>query len=85
MDIQVNSRKNIRFFITGHYDFLGGFWESENFKYFESNKMKILIFFLPMVISFDYYYISNNKIFICGNKSESPFNFNWYEAQSGFI
>ena len=37
MDIQVNSRKNIRFFITGHYDFLGGFWESENFKYFDTH------------------------------------------------
>ena len=36
-----------------------------------------------MVISFDYYYISNNKILTCGNKSENPFNINWYEAQSG--
>ena len=34
--------------------------------------MKFLIFFLSMVISFDYfYYLSNNKI--CGNKSESSY------------
>ena len=45
--------------------------------------MKIFIFFLPMVISFGYYNISNNKILICGNKTENSFNFNWYEAQSG--
>ena len=31
-----------------------------------------------MVISFDYYYISNNKIFMCGNKSENPLNINWH-------
>ena len=40
------------------------------------------IFFLPLVIIFDYYYISNYKIFMCGNNSEYPFIIHWYGAQS---
>ena len=47
--------------------------------------MKILNFFVPMVIIFDYYYISNNKILIYGNKSEYALNINWYEAQYGSL
>jgi len=48
--------------------------------------MKILIWicFLPLVFSFDYYYIiNNNQILTCGNTSEQAFNFNWYKAESG--
>ena len=47
-------------------------------------KMKILIFFLPLIICFDNYYIVNKKdLLVCGNKSTRVNNVNWYEAEDG--
>ena len=47
-------------------------------------KMKILIFFLPIVICFDNYYIFNKKdLLVIGNKSTQVNNVNLYEAEDG--
>jgi hypothetical protein len=48
--------------------------------------MKIILFFLPLVICFDNYYIDNfytDKILECGNKSNEAINIKWYEAKKG--
>ena len=50
--------------------------------------MKILLFFLPLVICFDNYYIDNyytDKILECGNKSNQAINIKWYEAEKGLF
>ena len=46
--------------------------------------MKILLFFLPIVLCIDNYYIINHKeILICGNITTYVENVDWYEPDNG--
>ena len=46
--------------------------------------MKIFIFFIPLVICFDKYYIVDMKdLLVCGNKLTQFTYVNWYEAEDG--
>ena len=45
--------------------------------------MKQILFFLPIVIGYDSYYIINNgDLLVCGNKSMNASYFNWFERDN---
>ena len=48
--------------------------------------MKILIFFLPIVLCIDNYFIINHiEISICGNRTTYVEKVNWYESDNGVL